>query len=79
MKPITVVGGGFSGMATAYYLARRGVPVTLIEKQQRLGGVLGTLNTAHGPVELAASGIRSSARVESLFADLGLPLVQTKK
>ena len=79
MKPVTVVGGGFSGMVTAYYLARSGVPVTLIEKQQRLGGVLGTLNTDHGPVELAASGIRSSARVESLFADLGLPLVQTKK
>ncbi len=79
MRTVTVVGGGFSGMATAYYLARSGVPVTLIEKQQRLGGVLGTLNTPDGPVELAASGIRSSARVESLFADLGLPLVQTKK
>jgi len=79
MKKVTVVGGGFSGMVTAYYLASSGVPVTLIEKQQRLGGVLGTLNTSAGPVELAASGIRSSARVESLFAELGLPLVQTKK
>ncbi len=79
MKQITVIGGGFSGMATAYYLAQNGAAVTLIEKQQRLGGFIGTLETDQGPVELAASGIRSSARVESLFAELGLPLVQTKK
>jgi len=79
MKQITVIGGGFSGMATAYYLAQNGAAVTLIEKQQRLGGFIGTLQTDQGPVELAASGIRSSARVESLFAELGLPLVQTKK
>lgn len=79
MKKVTVIGGGFSGMATAYYLAQKGVPVTLLEKQNRLGGLLGTLTTENGPVELAASGIRSSARVEELCADLGLPLMQTKK
>lgn len=79
MKQVTIVGGGFSGMATAYYLARRGVAVTLLEKQHHLGGLIGTLHTDRGPVELAASGIRSSARVESLCADLGLPLLTTKK
>ena len=79
MKQVTIVGGGFSGMATAYYLARSGVAVTLLEKQQHLGGLIGTLNTERGPVELAASGIRSSARVESLCTDLGLPLLTTKK
>src|SRR5688572_28889732 len=79
MKQVTIVGGGFSGMATAYYLARSGVAVTLLEKQHHLGGLLGTLHTDRGPVELAASGIRSSARVESLCTDLGLPLLTTKK
>lgn len=79
MKQVTIVGGGFSGMATAYYLARSGVAVTLLEKQHHLGGLIGTLHTDRGPVELAASGIRSSARVESLCADLGLPLLTTKK
>lgn len=79
MKQVTIVGGGFSGMATAYYLARSGVAVTLLEKRQHLGGLIGTLHTDRGPVELAASGIRSSARVESLCADLGLPLLTTKK
>jgi protoporphyrinogen/coproporphyrinogen III oxidase len=79
MSEVTVIGGGFSGLSTAYYLARGGVAVTLLEKQDRLGGLIGTLQTEHGPVELAASGIRSSARVESLFHDLDLPIVTTKK
>ena len=79
MKQITVVGGGFSGLTTSYYLARKGIPVRLIEKQDRLGGVVGTLDTPHGPVELAASGIRSTARLEALCADLGVPLLETRK
>lgn len=79
MKQVTVVGGGFSGLVTAYFLAKGGVPVRLLEKQQRLGGLIGTLHTANGPVELAASGIRSSARLEALCADLDLPLIETRK
>ena len=79
MKEVTVVGGGFSGLVTSYYLATSGIPVRLVEKQNRLGGLIGTEMTENGPVELAASGIRSSARLESLCADLGLPLVETKK
>jgi oxygen-dependent protoporphyrinogen oxidase len=78
-KHVTVIGGGFSGMTTAYYLARSGAGVTLLEKEQRLGGLLGTLKTEQGPVELAASGIRSSARVEELCAEVGVPLVTAKK
>jgi oxygen-dependent protoporphyrinogen oxidase len=79
MKEVTVVGGGFSGLVTSYYLATSGIPVRLMEKQNRLGGLIGTEMTASGPVELAASGIRSSARLEALCADLALPLVVTKK
>ncbi len=79
MKQVTIIGGGFSGLATAYYLAREGTPVTLIEKQERLGGLIDTLRTPWGPVETAASGIRSSARLESLAAELGVPLVTAKK
>ena len=40
---ITVLGGGISGLSTAYHLARRfplhsGVRITLVESQERLGG-----------------------------------------
>lgn len=79
MKDVTVVGGGFSGLVTAYYLARSGVHVTLLEKQNRLGGLLGTQKTEYGVVELAASGIRPSARLEALCEELGVPLLESKK
>ncbi|MYR07827.1 FAD-dependent oxidoreductase [Gordonia sp. SID5947] len=36
--PVIVVGGGLAGLATAVWLARDGVPVTLVEKRGRLGG-----------------------------------------
>ena len=39
---IVIVGGGISGLSTAYYLAKAGVPSTLVEKRPRLGGVIQT-------------------------------------
>ena len=64
-----------SGLATAYYLSRAGVPVEIVERADRLGGLIGTLQTPHGPVETAAIGIRNSARVEAVCRDLGLPML----
>ena len=34
-----VIGGGPAGLAAAYFLGRAGLPVTLFEKSQRLGGI----------------------------------------
>jgi protoporphyrinogen/coproporphyrinogen III oxidase len=42
MPRVVIVGGGISGLSTAYYLARRGVGSTLIEQRGRLGGVIET-------------------------------------
>ncbi|MDY3282415.1 putative selenate reductase subunit YgfK [Dysosmobacter sp.] len=35
-----VIGGGPTGMAAAYFLGRAGIPVTLFERSDRLGGVV---------------------------------------
>ena len=35
-----VVGGGPTGIAAAYFLARAGIPVTLFEREQTLGGIV---------------------------------------
>ncbi len=35
-----IVGGGPTGMAAAFLLARSGVPVTLFEKEEKLGGIV---------------------------------------
>lgn len=38
MKKVSIVGGGFSGMAAAAFLAQGGAEVTLLEKNATLGG-----------------------------------------
>ncbi|MEG1810588.1 MAG: putative selenate reductase subunit YgfK [Clostridia bacterium] len=35
-----IIGGGPAGLAAAYFLARAGYPVTVFEKQARLGGIV---------------------------------------
>ena len=37
---VAVVGGGPTGMAAAYFIGRAGIPVTLYEKTDRLGGIV---------------------------------------
>ena len=75
MKAVTVVGGGFSGLATAYYLSLAGIPVEIVEKTDWLGGLIATLQTPHGIVETAAVGMRSCARVDAVCRDLGLDML----
>jgi oxygen-dependent protoporphyrinogen oxidase len=38
--PVAIIGGGISGLSTAYYLAQAGIPSTLLEARPRLGGVI---------------------------------------
>jgi len=51
---VLVVGGGITGLASAYALGRAGVPVILLEASSRLGGKVRTEMTdgyviEHGP------------------------------
>lgn len=66
---IQIVGAGFSGLVTAYYLVRQGARVRIIEKADRAGGLLSTDRHAYGLVETAANGILNSALVEEMFQD----------
>ena len=42
MRRALIVGGGISGLAAAYYLHRRGITSTVVERRARLGGVIRT-------------------------------------
>lgn len=42
MPSVAIVGGGISGLSTAYYLSKAGISSTLIEARPRLGGVIHT-------------------------------------
>jgi len=39
---VVIIGGGISGLSAAYFLAKNGIPSTLIEKTDRLGGLIKT-------------------------------------
>lgn len=40
--PVLIVGGGISGLATAWYLRKAGIAATIVERRPRLGGVITT-------------------------------------
>jgi len=79
MQRIKVVGAGFSGLVTAYFLTKQGFKVEVCEKSARAGGLIKTIRTAHGLVETAANGLLNSARLEAMCADIGVPLQATRR
>ena len=42
MRRVAIIGGGISGLATAYYLQKAGISSTMVERQSHLGGVITT-------------------------------------
>ena len=74
MKRVAIVGGGFSGLASGFFLSQSGHQVTVLEKSSEVGGLIRTLSTPAGLVETAANGFLNSALWESVFEALGLSL-----
>lgn len=75
MKRVAIIGGGISGLATAYYLrrARPDLPLTLIERRERLGGVMTTLHQEGFLIEGGPdSFITAKPWALQLCRDLGL-------
>lgn len=46
-----VVGGGVTGLAAAYELSKKGIEVTVVEKEKQLGGVLGSFSVGGYEIE----------------------------
>ncbi len=73
MKSAIVVGGGISGLSTAYYLAKAGVRATLIDSADRLGGVMRTERVQGCVIEAGPdSFISAKPWALDLIRDLGL-------
>ncbi|MGA8598284.1 MAG: protoporphyrinogen oxidase [Bryobacteraceae bacterium] len=47
MSDVAILGGGISGLASAYFLSKKGLSSTIIEMQPRLGGLIKT-DLLHG-------------------------------
>jgi uncharacterized protein len=61
---IAVIGGGASGMATAYLLDKEGHHVTVFERQPMLGGHIRTLNKNVKPNQSACDEILEAGVIE---------------
>ena len=73
MSVVAIIGGGISGLATAYYLSRRGIPATIFESRPRLGGVIQTESVEGCTIEAGPDSFLSikPAALE-LIRELGL-------
>ena len=70
---VVIIGGGISGLSTAYYLAKGGAASTILESRPRLGGVIQTEHVEGCTLEAGPDSFLSikPAALE-LIADLGL-------
>ena len=70
---MTVIGGGLSGLATAWRLAARGAHVTVLERRVRTGGVIRSERVDGFLCEAAPNSVLlKSASAEGFLEDLGL-------
>ena len=70
---IAIVGGGLSGLATAYQLASDGVAFTLLEASPRLGGIIETVHRQGFVIECGPdSWVTEKPWARELVVELGL-------
>ena len=71
-RSVAVVGGGITGLVTAYELRRRGVNVTLYEASGCSGGVIRTAHANGFIAEHGPNSFMTSEPVEALLTQLAL-------
>ena len=73
MPEVVIIGGGISGLSTAYYLAQGGVASTIVESRPRLGGVIRTESVEGCTIEAGPDSFLSiKPAALALIRELGL-------
>src|SRR5579863_2010970 len=70
--PVIVIGGGISGLACAWQLKQRGVPVLLLEKSPRFGGVIETVEQNGFQFECGPQSFMLTPPLAELIESVGL-------
>ena len=78
-RRVLIVGGGVAGLMAAVILDLNGYEVTLIEKNELLGGMLATEKTSFGIAEHAAHSFLATPRFQKFCQDLGVELIPVNK
>lgn len=73
---IAIIGGGLSGLATAYFLQKQGIDFILVEARERLGGRIHTTMDADGtPIEMGATWLGPQhTQLQQLLQELSLEI-----
>ncbi len=73
MKTIAVIGGGITGLTTAFRLQRQGFPVTVYEADARTGGVIQSIREQGYLAEFGPNTLlETSPKIGALIHDAGL-------
>src|SRR6266478_7026260 len=73
LKSVAIIGAGITGLTSAFYLKRKGIPVTVYEGSGRVGGVIQSLRQEGYLAEFGPNTIlETSPEITQLIGDAGL-------
>ncbi len=79
MKPVLIIGAGISGLSTAFWLRKKSIPVEVIEKSDRVGGLISSERTSFGLIETAANGFLAADDILEICNEVGVELARRKR
>ena len=73
MTSVAIIGAGITGLTAGFYLQRKGVPVTVYEASDRVGGAIRTVREQGYLAEFGPNTIlETSPRISALVRDADL-------
>lgn len=75
---VVVVGGGIAGLTAATYVAKKGIDVLLLEKNQSTGGLINTFSRDGFVFDGGVRALESAGIIKPMIADLGIDLPSIK-
>ena len=69
---VVIVGAGITGLVTAYELSKQGLKVKVLEQNQRVGGVIHSVNIDGYLLEYGPNSFQESDEINTLIKELNL-------